>query len=75
MSSRSETGQVARWSSDELRTQRALHDDIVIVDVRTHDARQLVPYEIPGAHWIPLAEVTRSAGQLAREATVVTYCT
>jgi len=75
MSSGSETGQVERWSSDELRTQRARHGDLVIVDVRTLDARQLIPYEIPGAHWIPLAEVARSAGRLPRDATVVTYCT
>jgi rhodanese-related sulfurtransferase len=67
--------EVVRWSPEELRRQRARGDDVLVLDVRTRDARVVLPYEIPGARWLPLAQVVQQAETLPREATIVTYCT
>ena len=75
MSAGGEAGKIARWSCDQLRTQRAQRGDLLIVDVRTLDARQLSPYGIPGARWSPLADVAVRSGGLPRDATIITYCT
>jgi len=64
-----------RLHPDELRARRADGSDVVVVDVRTADARIVNPYQIPGARWMPLADVVRHAGTLPRAATIVTYCT
>jgi rhodanese-related sulfurtransferase len=69
------TREIARWSPEELRRQRAQGDDVLVVDVRTRAARAVHPYEIPGARWLPLADVVQHAETLPRQATIVTYCT
>lgn len=68
-------GTIGRWSAEELRSQRANRDDVLVVDVRTMDARSLSPAQIPGSEWIPLAAITQRARTLPRDATIVTYCT
>ena len=68
-------GAVGRWSAAKLRAARAKGDDIIVVDVRTADARALHREQIPGARWIPLAEVAERARGLPRTASIVTYCT
>jgi len=50
-------------------------DDLIVLDVRTADARALHPYEIPGARWMPLASVVQQADTLPRDVPIVTYCT
>jgi rhodanese-related sulfurtransferase len=75
MSAAGAGGEIGRWSPDELRSRRARTGDVLVVDVRTADARSLVPHEVPGARWIPLADVARRAAELPRDATIVTYCT
>jgi len=66
---------VVRWDPAELRAHRAQREDLLVLDVRTADARQLHPYEIPGARWMPLADVVQHAGSLPRDAPIVAYCT
>jgi len=48
---------------------------VLVLDVRTADARQVHPYEIPGARWMPLADVVQRASSLPRDTPIVTYCT
>ncbi len=48
---------------------------VVPLDVRTRDAREARPREIPGARWLPLPDVVQRGGNLPRDATIVTYCT
>jgi rhodanese-related sulfurtransferase len=66
---------VERLSPEELRQLRARDERVVTLDVRTRDARALHPYAIPGARWLPLAEVVGSAASLPRAGTIVAYCT
>jgi rhodanese-related sulfurtransferase len=66
---------IERWRPERLRTERANREDLVVLDVRTADARALHPYEIPGARWMPLAAVVQQAESLPREAPIVAYCT
>lgn len=66
---------IVRWRPEKLQRERAERDDLVVLDVRTADARALHPYEIPGARWMPLAAVVQQAGSLPRDAPIVTYCT
>jgi len=68
-------GEVVRWQAEELRRERAARDDLIVLDVRTADARALHPYEIPGARWMPLASVVQQADTLPRDVPIVTYCT
>jgi len=68
-------GSVVRWQPEELRRERAKRDDLVVLDVRTADARIVHPYEIPGARWVPLAAVVSQAASLPRDVPIVTYCT
>jgi len=68
-------GTILRWRPERLRQERATRDDVVVLDVRTADARSLHPYQIPGARWMPLAAVVQQAGALPRDAPIVTYCT
>jgi rhodanese-related sulfurtransferase len=75
MSDGREDGGIPRWNADQLRTQRARGGDLVVLDVRTLDARMQQPCEIPGARWLPLADVARGTGELSRDATIITYCT
>jgi rhodanese-related sulfurtransferase len=69
------SGAVNRLSAGELRARRAAGGEVVVVDVRTADARMVNPAQIPGSLWIPLAEVVERAAALPRDATIVTYCT
>ena len=69
------TADVSRLDAHELRRLRARGEALVPVDVRTADARLAKPIQIPGARWLPLADVARHATTLPRDATIVTYCT
>ncbi len=66
---------VTRWTPEELRVRRARGESLLTLDVRTHDARVVLPYEIPGSRWLPLAEVVEQASELPRDTAIVTYCT
>jgi rhodanese-related sulfurtransferase len=66
---------VPRRSPEEIRDLRAKHADVCLLDVRTRDARELHPQEIPGAHWVPLADVVEFARSLSRDIPLVAYCT
>ena len=66
---------VPRMSSDELYTRMSKGDAVVILDVRTKDALTVKPEQIPGARWLPLADVVQQADTLPRHRTIVTYCT
>jgi rhodanese-related sulfurtransferase len=69
------TRSIARWSPEVLERRRAERADVLVLDVRTADARIVHPHQIPGARWLPLANVVAHAETLPREATIVTYCT
>jgi rhodanese-related sulfurtransferase len=66
---------VPRRSPEAIRALRAQYGDIGVLDVRTRDARELHPEQIPDAHWVPLADVVAFAGSLPRNLPIVTYCT
>ena len=66
---------IERLSPEELRALRARNERLLLLDVRTGDARAMHPEEIPGTRWLPLAEVVQSANTLPRDAAIVTYCT
>ncbi len=66
---------VTRWAAEEIRSRRAQGESILTLDVRTLDARAVHPYEIPGSHWLPLAEVVQHSSALPRDTTIVAYCT
>jgi rhodanese-related sulfurtransferase len=66
---------VPRLDPEELRARRAAGGKVVVLDVRTADARVVQPVQIPGARWLPLADVVQHAASLPRDATIVTYCT
>ncbi len=66
---------VPRRSPEEIRELRAKHRDVRVLDVRTCDARELHPQAVPGAEWVPLADVVEYARSLPRDIPLVTYCT
>jgi rhodanese-related sulfurtransferase len=69
-----ETG-AARITAEELRELYRSGAEVVVLDVRTTDARVVHPERIPEARWIPLADITRSAPALPRGAVIAAYCT
>jgi len=66
---------ITRWTPTELRSRRAQGEAILILDVRSPDARVVHPYEIPGSRWLPLSEVVDQAAALPRDVAIVAYCT
>jgi len=72
---RMQARRITRWSPAELRSRRAQGDAILILDVRSPDARIVHPYEIPGSRWLPLSEVVDQAVTLPRDVAIVAYCT
>jgi rhodanese-related sulfurtransferase len=68
-------GVVPRRSPEEIRELRAKRGDARVLDVRTRDARELHPQQIPGADWVPLADVVEYARSLPRDIPLVIYCT
>jgi rhodanese-related sulfurtransferase len=69
------TQDALRMNPDELHARLARGEPVIILDVRTEDARKLHPYQIPGARWLPLASVVEEARTLPSWATIVCYCT
>lgn len=67
------TQEALRMSPQELHDRLSRGDNIVILDVRTEDAASVHPYQIPGAHLLPLASVVEQASTLPRQATIVCY--
>ena len=67
--------EVPRQGPEAVRELRAKHRDARVIDVRTRDARELHPKQIPEADWVPLADVVEFARAWSREAPIVTYCT
>lgn len=68
-----ETQDALRMSPEELHARMAQGEGVVMLDVRTEDALSVYPYQIPGARWLPLAEVVQQADTLPRQGTIVTY--
>jgi hypothetical protein len=66
---------LSRLKPDEIRSRTGGGENLLTIDVRTDGARMAQPIEIPGSHWLPLADVARHAIHLPRDATIVTYCT
>jgi len=66
---------VPRRSPEAIRELRAERADVRVIDVRTRDARELHPQQIPGTLWVPLADVVEYARSLPRDCPLVTYCT
>ena len=67
--------QVARLRAEELRSRRSQGETILILDVRSPDARVVHPYEIPGSRWLPLSAVVDQVAALPRGSAIVVYCT
>ena len=66
---------LSRLKAEEVRARSARGENVLTIDVRTDSARLAQPLEIPGSHWLPLADVARHAIHLPRDATIITYCT
>jgi membrane protein DedA with SNARE-associated domain/rhodanese-related sulfurtransferase len=66
---------MARISVDELYRLIEAGAEPVIVDVRSATAHALEPRTIPGALWVPLAEVAARVTHLPRDRDIVLYCT
>jgi len=66
---------VARISVDELYRLMTTGGSPVIVDVRSHTARALVPHRIPGALHVPLHAVDQHVNGLPRDRDIILYCT
>ena len=66
---------VSRLSPEQFRARRVRGDEVVALDVRTADARAMLPCEIPGTRWLPLPAVVEHAASLPQDATIVVYCT
>jgi hypothetical protein len=69
------TQDALRISPQELHDRLNRGEPVIILDVRTEDARKITPYQIPGARWMPLASVVDKAKTLPRWGTIVCYCT
>jgi len=67
------TQDVLRMTPEELHARLAQGGGVVVLDVRTEDALRVHPYQIPGARWLPLAEVVQQAGTLPRGGTIAVY--
>jgi rhodanese-related sulfurtransferase len=68
-------GHAKRLDAVSLHERMEAGQAVVVLDVRTADARTLHPEQIPGARWLPLADVTRLGGLLPRDSLIATYCT
>jgi len=66
---------LSRLKAEEVRARTTRGENLLTIDVRTDGARVAQPFEIPGSHWLPLADVVDHATHLPRNATIVTYCT
>ena len=66
---------MARITVDELYGLMQSHENPVILDVRTHTARQLEPRWIPTAIHAPSDELELAIRELEREREIVVYCT
>jgi rhodanese-related sulfurtransferase len=64
-----------RWQAKDLHTRIARGEEVFVIDVRSLDDRSEAPEQIPGAHWVPLADLIQYTTQLPRNVTIVTYCT
>lgn len=69
------TQDALRMTPNELHLRLDRGEPVIILDVRTEDARKLHPSQIPGAQWLPLAAVVEQASTLPRQETIVCYCT
>ncbi len=65
---------MARISVDDLYALMEAAGAPVILDVRSHSARQLDPRVIPNALHVPPDEVARHIGHLPRDREVILYC-
>ncbi len=64
-----------RLKPEEIRARQARGVSVLPLDVRTGDAREFQPEQIPDSRWIPLSGVVSQSTTLPRAATIVTYCT
>jgi rhodanese-related sulfurtransferase len=69
------TQDALRMTPDELHARLDRGEPVIILDVRTEDARKVHPYQIPGTRWLPLALVVEHAKSLPWWGTIVCYCT
>jgi rhodanese-related sulfurtransferase len=66
---------IPRWRAEELHSRITSGEKIFLVDVRSAEGRTDLAKEIPGARWIPLANLIQSKTQFPHDTTIVTYCT
>ena len=68
-------GQPKRIAAHALHQRMQGADPVVVLDVRTADARKLHPETIPGARWVPLSDVSKMGDRIPRDAVIAAYCT
>ena len=68
-------GEAIRIGAEALHAKMVDGESVVLLDVRTADARTLHPEQIPGSRWLPLSDVSRLSGVLPRDAVIAAYCT
>ena len=67
------TQDVPRISPQDLYSRLTQGETVVVLDVRTEDALRVHPDTIPGARWLPLADVVQQAASLPRHGLIVAY--
>jgi rhodanese-related sulfurtransferase len=65
---------VARVSPRDLADRLRAGEDLVVLDVRRHEAWGVDPGRVPGALWVPLEEVPGRVRDLPADARLVVYC-
>lgn len=68
-------GQPKRLDAHALHERMQGADPVVVLDVRTADARLLHPEMIPGARWVPLSDVSKIGDRIPHNVAIATYCT
>ena len=68
-----ETQYAPRISAEQLQSRMGQGERVVVVDVRTEDALNVHPYQIPETRWLPLAAVVEQVDTLPRQGAIVTY--
>ncbi len=68
-----ETQYAPRISAEQLQNWMGQGERVVVVDVRTEDALNVHPYQIPETRWLPLAAVVEQVDTLPRQGAIVTY--
>ena len=66
---------IARITPQELQARLVAGEHVIVLDLRSALARQMMPYTIPGALQVAPEDLVRRSGELPRDRDIVLYCT